>query len=263
VTLDDHGTHTVPYLFVAETSPRYAAVCGPHEGNRWGEWAPFVPLEPDPDRYAPEAIAARREYYRLHPEPSDEEFIDGVYAGQTPEVGEYGWCTLMREHIAIAALRGVIDESGPLDYDIAFYSGHEWRSYALGREFAANDLRVVRQTPHSMLISTRSLDDVQFLVGFHTYRVLAPQVTVIARNDTFLGAITFNYDDDRFFIAERGDALLRHTLWAGTSRGLEIINDPGPCLSAAGTHEYMESVQGWVDGQSSQTVASLLFNDAS
>jgi len=82
VTLDDHGTHTEPYLFVAETSPRYAAVCGPHEGNRWGEWAPFVPLEPDPDRYAPEAIAARREYYRLHPERATKSFIDGVYAGR-------------------------------------------------------------------------------------------------------------------------------------------------------------------------------------
>jgi len=65
------------------------------------------------------------------------------------------------------------------------------------------------------------------------------------------------------FLSPSGDALLRQHAFG---RGHHEVWKSSTILALAfllQAPRVYESVQGWVDGQSSQTVASLLFNDAS
>ena len=99
-----------------------------------------------------------------------------------------------------------------------------------------------------MFVSTGDVEDVAFLVGYHLRRALCPFVTVLARAAGFVAALYFDWDDDRFYLAEKDGVVLRHVLWAASASGFDVVNDDGYIYMMSGAADYVAELRAWIDG---------------
>jgi hypothetical protein len=155
----------------------------------------------------------------------------------------------MREEVVLAALHGLAEERGGARYRVALYaSDDERRRRTLAKRFSTNDDRIVTSDEEKVVVATRSLADVRFLVGFHVWRALVPTARVLVRTPDVVAAVDLDWDAERFYVAEVGDALLRHVRSSAAKLGLEVIDDDGEIPTVAGTRESLAALRAWMRG---------------
>lgn len=252
MNFDEHEGHELPRVYVSEREPRYVAIWPGHEGI--GPWSPAVHVAPrrgstqEGDRIAPHA----------RPQPDtggwdavepDAAAVDEWFRVPLPPSNEREWQAWVVSELALAALRGVEREFPGLHYHVAVScNDDERRACGLARYFSAHDERFIARDEHHVFVSTGDIEDVAFLAGYHLRRALCPFVTVLARATGFVAALYFDWDDDRFYLAEKDGVVLRHVLWAASASGFDVVNDHGYIFMMSGTADYVAELRAWIDG---------------
>jgi hypothetical protein len=163
-----------------------------------------------------------------------------------PETGSQ-WQARAVSELALAALRGLADEFPGIRFHIVLLTrADERRAHVLARRFAADDDRFLTLEDERVVIATADIEDVAFLAGYPLRGALCPFITVLARSPEFAAALYFDWDDDRFYIAETSDTLLRHALWAASALGFEVVDDDGHIFMMSGTPEYVAELRAWI-----------------
>lgn len=261
MSFDEHEGHDNPRAYVSVREPRYVGVCPGHEGI--GPWGRRVPYVPDPDsieRMKWLALQAQLDPPAAEPEnlaAAAETDIDGWFR-HTPADGAQ-WQAWAVSELALAALRSVEREYPGLRYRVVVScGGDERRACALARHFATDDERFVAVDDEHVVVATDDVEDVAFLAGYPLRGALSPFVTVFARSAGCVAALYFDWDDDRFYIAETGGVVLRYALWAAAALGFEVIDDDGETFMMSGTPEYVAELRAWIDSGSEALPEALL-----
>jgi hypothetical protein len=261
VNFDEHDGHDHARAYISVREPRYVGVCPGHEGI--GPWGPAVPFVPDPEsieRIKWLALQAMLDPPDAEPESTSasvEADIDSWFQ-HSPSDGAQ-WQVWAVSELAVTALRGVEREFSGLRYHVVLScQGDERRTCALARHFSTGDERFVAHDEHHVVVATDDIEDVAFLAGYPMRGALSPFVTVLVRSTGCVAALYFDWDHDRFYIAETRGIVLRHALWAATALGLEIVNDDGDVFMMSGTPEYVAELRAWIDSGSETLPEALL-----
>jgi len=261
VNFDEHEGHNSPRAFVSVREPRYVGVCPGHEGI--GPWAPAVPFVPDPEsieRVKWLGLRAQLDPSAAEPHSLDanvEADVDSWFR-HSPSDGAQ-WQAWTVSELAVAALRGVEREHPGIRYHVVVSCQRdERRARVFARRFSTDDERFVVQDEQHVVVSTDDIEDVAFLAGYPLRGALSPFVTVLARSKQCVAALYFDWDDDRFYIAEPGGVVLRHAIWAASALGFEIVDDDGYIGMMSGTREYVAELRAWINSGSKALPDALL-----
>ncbi len=184
-------------------------------------------------------------------EPDVHAQIDGWFHVPLPPSDGSQWQVWAASELAVAALRGVERECPGLRYHVSLScASDDRRAAALARRFPAHDERFVAVDEDRVIVATGDIEDVAFLTGFPLRGALSPFVTVLARSADCVAVLYFDWDDDRFYVAETGGVVLRHVLWAASAFGLDIVSDGGEIFMLAGTPEYLAEMRAWIQSGS-------------
>jgi hypothetical protein len=260
MNFDEHDGHDDPRAYVSTREPRYVGVCPGHEGV--GPWGPAMPVVLDPDvirKRQQIAHDARLALSAAGPNDDVEAEIDAWFQlPLEPSTGAH-WQKWAVSELALAALRGVEREFPGLRYHVVVSTqGDERRACVLARHFSASDDRILALDERRFVVATDDIEDVAFLAGYPLRGALSPFVTVLARSKRYGAALYFDWDDDRFYIAETGGAVLRHALWVASAAGYEIVDDDGDIFMMSGTREYVAELRAWIAGGTKALPPSLL-----
>ena len=251
MNFDEHDAHDHPRAYVAAGEPRYVGVCPGHQGI--GPWSPAVPFVPlDEDAVGKIDLGAGAKY-----DVAAE--IDAWFEPTEEPATGAQWQVWAVSELALAALRGLAREFPCIRYHVALLSrAGDRRAHVLAKRFAADDDRFSTLDDERAVIVTDDVEDVAFLAGYPVRGALCPFITVVARSPKCVAALYFDWDDDRFYIAETSDAVLRHTLWAATALGFEVVDDDGHIFMMSGTPEYVAGLRAWIAGGSKGLPDGLL-----
>jgi hypothetical protein len=249
MNFDEHEAHDEPRVYVSVREPRYVGVCSGHAGTGpWSAAAPVIPYDRARRAAAEESIG-----YDVDAE------IDAWFEPPLqPSTGEQ-WQVWAVSELALTALRGVEREFPGLRYYIVLSSqGDEVRARALARRFSAGDDRFLALDEQRAIVSTGDIEDVAFLAGYSLRGALRPFITVLARSKQCVAALYFDWDEDRFYIAETGGVMMRHVVSAASALCFEVVDDDGHIFMMSGTPEYVANLRAWIAGGSKALPEALL-----
>jgi len=129
-------------------------------------------------------------------------------------------------------------------FDIEVVADAERRRAAL-RARLSDDLWLAVDDEQRAVASTRSLAVVGSLIGLDLARELAPHVTVAVRADDFAAALYFDWDEDRFYVAESGDVVLEAAQEAARRVGFDTAVADDGIWVMGGLHEYFAKLNAW------------------
>lgn len=248
MNLERHEGHAVPRVFFADADPMFVAFCAPHdEAGPWGEPEIFKPFTNAERRAAVDAanlLASSQSNGQPAADApaahaSDEAQQDGWI------VGPQEWAVDARSKLAAAALRAVTERLHEVRLDIEIVATAEQRRPALAAYPNSDDLWFVVDDDERAVVATRSLDVVEFVTGLRITRELSPFVTVAVRADDFAAALYFDWDDERFYVAEAGDTVLQAALNLARRTGCEVVEADDGVWMMAGLDRTFFALKSW------------------
>lgn len=249
MNFDEHEGHDHPRAYVSSREPRYVGICPGHsETGPWSAAVPVVPCERSPR--APERESAE---YDVDAD------IDAWFHPMLHPSTAAEWQEWAVSELALTGLRFVQRGFLGLRYHVVLLTqGDERRASVLARRFSADDHRFLALDEEHVVVATDDIEDVAFLAGYPLRRALRPFITVLAQSTQCAAALYFDWDDDRFYIAETGGVVMRHVLTAASALGCEVVDDDGYIGMMSGTPEYVAELRAWIAGGSKALPEALL-----
>lgn len=241
MNFERHDAHAVPLVFVAHADPMFVAVCSPHdERGPWGEPQPYRRLT-DAERAAAAIVHGAR---------ARAEFEDDAAANE----GDHGrlvwsdWVTDARSRLAAGALALLQERFRDVRFDIEIEAVAEQRRPALAAYANAEELWFAVDDEQRAVVATRSTDAVSYVTGLEFTRSLCPYVTVAVRGNDLRAVLYFDWDDDRFYVAEPGGVVVAAALEVARRAGCdEAVADDGIWVMS-GLHEHFAKLKAWALG---------------